>query len=139
MAKICLLTPGQPSIDPRLVKEADALHEAGHEVHVLCSHYVSWADEADRVLLGSRRWSCTYVGGDAKVASVPHFWTRLRHGLTRRAPGAWRWGGKLRQWALSRVLPELMYGASRIPGDLYIAHYTGGLVAAAAAARKNHS
>ena len=29
MSRICLLTPGQPSTNPRLVKEADALADAG--------------------------------------------------------------------------------------------------------------
>ena len=33
--KICLLTPGQPSTNPRLVKEADVLAEAGFDVHVV--------------------------------------------------------------------------------------------------------
>ena len=139
MARICLLTAGQPSVNPRLVKEADALHEAGHEVHVLCSHYVQWADEADRVLLGGRCWSCTYVGGDRKLAPARYFWTRLRHGLTRRAPRTWSLSGTIRQWALSRVLPELQTAALRIPADLYISHYPGALVAAAAAARRNNA
>ena len=39
MARICVLAPGQPSVDPRLVKEADALHEAGHEVQVALRTY----------------------------------------------------------------------------------------------------
>lgn len=32
MSRIYLLTPGQPSTDPRLVKEVDMLTEAGHDV-----------------------------------------------------------------------------------------------------------
>ena len=63
MAKICLMTPGQPSINPRLVKEADALAEAGHQVHVLCSHMVPWADAFDKRLLSTRNWTCSFVGG----------------------------------------------------------------------------
>jgi hypothetical protein len=56
MARICLLAPGQPSVDPRLVKEADALHEVGHEVQVVCAHYIDRADQADRQLLKNRAW-----------------------------------------------------------------------------------
>jgi len=137
MAKICLLTPGQPSINPRLVKEADALVEAGHEVHVLCSHYVAWADEADRALLSIRPWTCTYVGGDQE--SIRYLWTRLRHGVTRRALAAWNLSSIFRKWALCRVSPELLRAASDIGADLYIAHYSGALVAAAVAARRKHA
>jgi len=32
MSTVCLVTPGQPSTNPRLVKEADALAEAGYDV-----------------------------------------------------------------------------------------------------------
>ena len=139
MARICLLTPGQPSVDPRLVKEADALHEAGHEVQVLCAHMIPWADVADRELLQTRPWRCTYVGGDLKARSAEYWRTRLRHGLARRLPLAWPLSDRLRRYAVCRVLPELAGAAMRARADLYIAHYTGALVAAADAARANRA
>lgn len=129
------MTPGQPSINPRLVKEADALVEAGHEVHVLCSHTVSWADEADKRLLSTRRWTCSYVGG--QPGSLLYWWTRLRHGAIRRSSATWKAGDGLRDRALCRVTPELLVAASRCEADLYVAHYTGALAAAAPAAEKN--
>jgi glycosyltransferase involved in cell wall biosynthesis len=135
MARICLLAPGQPSIDPRLVKEADALHEAGHEVHVLCSHMIPWADAADRELLHARPWRCTYVGGDFNGRGTEYSRTRLRYGLARRLQLAWPLSDRLRRSAVCRVLPELAVAAKRTRADLYIAHYTGALVAAADAAR----
>jgi glycosyltransferase involved in cell wall biosynthesis len=139
MARICLLAPGQPSVDPRLVKEADALHEAGHEVYVLCSHFVRWADAADRELLQTRPWTCTYVGGDFNGRSTEYSRTRLRHGLARRLPLAWPLSDRLRRYAVCRVLPELASAAKRARADLYIAHYTGALVAASDAARANRA
>jgi hypothetical protein len=129
------MTPGQPSINPRLVKEADALVEAGHQIHVLCAHSVSWADEADKRLLSTRRWSCSYVGGEP--GSVLYLWTRLRHGALRRSSAAWNAGDGLRDRALCRVTPELLAAASRCEADLYVAHYTGALAAAVPAAKKN--
>ena len=33
--RICLVSPGHLSSNPRLVKEADALHEAGYAVRVV--------------------------------------------------------------------------------------------------------
>src|ERR1039457_4627538 len=135
MSRICLMTPGQPSINPRLVKEADTLVEAGHQVHVLCSHTVSWADEADKRLLSTRRWTCSYVGG--QPGSLLYWWTRLRHGALRRSFATWKAGDGLRDRALCRVTPELLVAASRCEADLYVAHYTGALAAAVPAAKKN--
>src|SRR5437588_12358341 len=128
MSRICLLAPGQPAIDPRLVKEADALYEAGHEVRVFCSHYIPWADAADQELLSARAWPCTYVGGDFNGHSREAARTRLRHGLARRLTVAWPLTKTLRQYALCRVLPELAAAACRAPADLYIAHCPGALV-----------
>lgn len=139
MARICLISPGQPSVDPRLVKEADALHEAGHEVQVLCSHMIPWADAADRELLQTRPWRCTYVGGDFHGRSTEYWRTRLRHALARRLPLAWPLSDRLRRYAVCRVLPELAGVARHTRADLYIAHYTGALVAAADAARANRT
>jgi glycosyltransferase involved in cell wall biosynthesis len=135
MAKICLMTPGQPSTNPRLVKEADTLQQAGHKVHVLCSHMIDWADEADKRLLASREWTCSYVGGERN--SWTYKWTRLRHGLVRRVPGAWHAGTWLGDRALTRVTPELLAAAEAYKADLYIAHYAGALAAAMRAAKKN--
>lgn len=134
MAKVCLLTPTQPSINPRLVKEADALTEAGHQVHVLCSHTVSWADDSDEILLRSRRWACSYVGGES--GSARYLWSRVRHGVARRFPQAWKLAPEWARGALSRVTPELQAAASELDCDLYIAHYVGALTAAGAAAKK---
>jgi glycosyltransferase involved in cell wall biosynthesis len=139
MAKICLMTPGQLSINPRLVKEADALVEAGHEVQVLCAHMIPWADAADTELLRTRAWTCTYVGGDSNGRSAEYCRTRLRHGLARRLSLAWPLSDRLRRSAVCRVEPELASAANRTRADLYIAHYTGALVAAADAARANRT
>lgn len=135
MAKVCLITPGQPSINPRLVKEADALLEAGHKVHVLCSHMVDWADDADKKLLATREWTCSYIGGERN--SWPYRWTRLRHGLVRKFPSIWDLGTKVGDDALARVTPELVVAAEAHKADLYIAHYVGALSAAARAAKKH--
>jgi len=37
-ARVCLVTTGQPACNPRLVKEADALAEAGFDVHVVAAY-----------------------------------------------------------------------------------------------------
>ena len=134
MANICLLTPTQPSANPRVVKEADALAEAGHHVHMLCGHSVLWADESDRSLLPGRKWTYSYVGG--KPGSVLHWWTRVRHGVIRRFPQLWRLSASWAHCALARIVPELQAAAFDFNADLYIAHYVGALAAAGVVAEK---
>jgi glycosyltransferase involved in cell wall biosynthesis len=134
MAKICLLTPTQPSLNPRIVKEADALAQVGHQVHVLCGHTVAWADDSDATLLRTRKWTCSYVGG--KPGSARHCWTRLRHGVVRRFPEIWKLNRTLARCALARITPELQAAALQSDADLYIAHYVGALVGAGVAAKR---
>ena len=55
MARICLVTPGHLSTNPRVVKEADALSESGHHVRVIAADYLRWARAADAEF-GSRHW-----------------------------------------------------------------------------------
>lgn len=134
MARICLLTPTQPSVNPRIVKEADALAEAGHQVHVLCGHTVAWADKSDSLLLQERNWTHSYVGG--APGSLGHWWTRARHGGIRRSAPTWKWSRNIACCALARITPELRAAALEIDADLYIAHYTGALAAAGEVARR---
>jgi hypothetical protein len=122
-----------------LVKEADALAEAGFDVTVICAFWADWARKTDRNLLASRSWSRTYVGGDPESAPIPYHWTKFRHGIARRLVG--RTGGFqfLECWAACRVLPELVNAARNTPADLYVAHNLGALPAAVAAARANEA
>jgi glycosyltransferase involved in cell wall biosynthesis len=79
------------------------------------------------------------VGGDFNAGSAEYWRTRLRHGLARRLPLAWPLSDRLRRYAVCRVMPELAGAAMRAKADLYIAHYTGALVAAAGGARANRA
>ena len=51
MKAAVLITTGQPSVNPRIVKEADALHAAGLSVKMLYCYWINWAFEADKKLL----------------------------------------------------------------------------------------
>ena len=108
--------------------------EAGHQVHVLCGHTVPWADDSDEILLRTRRWTCWDVGG--APGSARYWWTRLRHGVIRRFPQAWRLARECARWALSRITPDLQIAAFQFEADLYVAHYVGALTAAGAVAKK---
>lgn len=61
--KIHILTTGQPSTNPRLVKEANALAEAGFKVKVYYQFWTDWALETDKELLKNVPWEYELVGG----------------------------------------------------------------------------
>jgi len=134
--KVCLVTTGQPSTNPRLVKEADALVAAGFDVHVVAAYWTAWAIDADRRLLADKRWELTLV--DWRKASSPalHAISRIRHAAARRAAaaGARPWV-RFAEAALCRVGPELRAASLAWAADLYVAHNLGALPAARAAAR----
>jgi glycosyltransferase involved in cell wall biosynthesis len=122
--RVCLITPGQPSNNPRLVKEADALTEAGHQVHVVCTDSGLWPTKTDRELLAARQWTCEYVGGRPATEPLKHRWTRIRYGVARRIADTVPVAAPLLGTALlSRAAPEIAVAAERRSADLYIAHH----------------
>ena len=123
--KITLLTTGQPSTNPRLVKEADALAAAGYEVTVLYCYWADWATETDKKLLASRPWKAILVGGSPQNQPWRWYYTRLRKKLS-----------KSPERTLCRAFDELLALAVKTPADLYIAHNLGTLPVAALASQK---
>lgn len=140
MTHICLITSGQPSSNPRLVKEADVLTEQGHTVTVVATHWADWGDGADSALLASRAWKCHYVGGHPTSARARYLITRYRQGASRRAlsllPSVPLF---LSRSAVARAAIELRQRASSVSADLYVGHNLGALPAAVHAARVNHA
>lgn len=130
MLTVCLITPGPPSSNPRLVKEADALAEAGYDVRVLATAAADWTHEADKALLATRAWSCSYVGGHPDTDRPRYLWTRARHGVSRRSGRIATTLPLTSRWALGRVTPELARAARKMAADMYIAHNLGALPAA---------
>jgi glycosyltransferase involved in cell wall biosynthesis len=133
---VCLVTTGHPSTNPRLVKEADALTEAGYTVHVVVCKFAEWADRADR-RFSTRPWSVDWVRFGPMAGRWRDFALRLRRRLCREVvrrtgplPG-------LAGRAAHYVVPELTRAAQRRPADLYIAHNLAALPAAARAAEKH--
>lgn len=133
---ICLITTGQPSTNPRLVKEADALVEAGYRVHVIGAWCADWATGFDQDLLAARSWPFAWVDWRRTTAPALFWRVRLRHRTANWAldlPGtrsfAWR-------AALSPITPELIRAAAGVRANLYVAHNLGALPAALAAAKR---
>jgi hypothetical protein len=136
---VCLITIAQPSTNPRLVKEADALTKAGYNVQVICAHLSPWADPLDRQLLSSRSWQCRYIGGSRQHQQIQYILSRFRHGISRRLVEHVRYSTLLRWWAICRVGPELARAASATLCDLYIGHNLGALPAVVMAAERHNA
>jgi glycosyltransferase involved in cell wall biosynthesis len=134
--KILIITTGQPSLNPRMVKEADALTAAGHEVEVLYQYWNNWASEMDATLLKTKKWKATRIGGDPVTEKVSFHLTRIQHGFSRlffRQMGI----KTAATYAISRSSIPLLAKAKSIPADLYIGHNIGALGVAVIAAKHN--
>lgn len=133
--RICLITPGHLSTNPRLVKEADALAAAGYAVQTIAADYLRWARTADEEFV-LRPWSVV-----EKVRFGPlgprSLWLKqgLRLRLARQAVRAGFTNDALLTAAWHPAACELAAAAAKVEADLYIAHYPAALPAAAAAAR----
>lgn len=135
-ARICLVTTGHPSTNPRLVKEANALTAAGHVVRVVAAKFLRWADAADAEFAG-RPWAVSYVHFGEVAAGWERPYRRVRRAVARRAVSILGPRPGLTELALHYVVPELARMAAREPADLYIAHNLAALPAAFRAARRH--
>ena len=137
--KIVLITTGQPSCNPRIVKEADCFSTAGYEVLVLYSFFINWAQEKDESLLKNVLWNYKMVGGNNEENKLLYFFTRLRFKISRILN---RYiGNKLlvAERAEARAYDELLQEAKKIKADWYIGHNLGALSIAVRAAKHNNA
>jgi len=134
--RICIVTSAHLCNNPRVVKEADALSAAGHNVRVV--GYDRWPDfaELDRDMMSTRSWRWTPVCIRPQGATLATWLVRGTVGHV--ASRAYRRGvraGVVRDLAFNKYGPLLAAAAMREPADLVIAHYAHALPAAATAAR----
>jgi glycosyltransferase involved in cell wall biosynthesis len=137
MSRICIVTPGHLSTNPRVVKEADALSAAGHQVEVITGRFSAWSIEADRAF-DNRAWTRPAAASFGPIAPLG---LRLRQKAVRSAARALTGGGAGPNWAVAAALheasPDLAAAALRRPADLYIGHYDAALIAVSRAARRH--
>ena len=135
--KICLVTPLHLSYNPRVLKEADALHAAGHQVRVVAMNLEESKARLDQSLMAPRRWKLEMlnVRRDKPAGRLRWLKATLRQRLYQRIRALEKLPGGLDK-AYSRYVLELSRLAAREPADLVIAHVLPALPAAAAAARR---
>ena len=131
---VCLVTPGQPSTNPRLVKEADALVEAGASVHVVACKFQDWADEA---AFTDRPWTLHWLRFGEQALRWRDLYQRARRRLCHEVSRLVGAQPGLAERAFHYVIPELTRTTSRVPADLYIAHNLAALPPAHHASRRH--
>jgi glycosyltransferase involved in cell wall biosynthesis len=135
--RVCLISSIHPWVNPRLIKEADALAAAGHDVFVVTKAVDRWSDQRDALLLAGKPWTAHRVGLMRDDPSSRWRWlsTAVRAGLALRAYRAFG-AGRLAEEAYNRGFSHVLRAAIETHASFFIAHTQGALpVAARAAAR----
>lgn len=136
--KVCLISQMHPSGNPRLVKEADALADAGYTVEVIAPDYSSQWRAADEEFRG-RAWRIVarprFGPESPRTTRILELSRRLAAGMATRNLGLMH--PVIARAAWHPVAPALVTNAKSVKADLYIAHLVAALPAAAIAAGKH--
>lgn len=130
--RVCVVSPGNLASSPRTLKEADALHGAGYDVTAVVCDYTEELRDFDDAIAAKVPWTVVRVArprGERAISLAAMSLARIVVGAG--APVSTALAG----YALGGPVSTLRRAALAIPADLYIAHYTAGLVAAAPVAR----
>jgi glycosyltransferase involved in cell wall biosynthesis len=138
---ICLVGVTHLSNNPRLVREADALVEAGHDVRVVAPSFTEDMHWADLELAARGHWRLERF--DWRRQGPGGLWRSLyirgRRRLAFELHSAWKRSGRVGLLAYTAGLPELTRLAAAEPADWFIAHAHGALPIAARAAGRHHA
>jgi hypothetical protein len=130
---VCLITPGHVASTPRLVKNADALVNAGYRVHVVAGRIFRPAEALDSQIFSTARWQSTLVDGRAGAGvAARKLLRRLARQLIQWIPFA---SPRLAARAHHAEVTRLAATAAAVPASFYFGHGLAGLPGAAFAAR----
>ena len=133
---IVLITSGQPSANPRLVKEATALCKAGYDVKAIYVPISLWADKFDEQLfLNYPSIQFIKTGYHPQQSSLSYKYARVRRKILSVLSN--HVGDKINLVDYSTILfgQELLKEAKKHKADLYIAHNLGALPVAVKVAK----
>ena len=131
--RVCIVTPSPIGSNPRVVKEADALCEAGHDVTVVATRTHDRVESRDFALMRRTKWRLLRIDLRSRLQRWPG---RAMQVAARKAFGMLG-GRRLADRAFSNFTAVLSRAALQVPADLYIAHYPAALPAVATAARQH--
>jgi len=134
--RICIITPGNISSNPRTVKEAETLLEAGYDVKVICGDTAVNAKELDKTILDNAKWEYIKVNLGEDYS---YYLNRFKHKAAKIMSSIESLDFILAAWQLSPLIKALETAVLSEKSDLYIAHYLPALVVAEKAAKKYES
>lgn len=134
--RICSITPHQLLNNPRLVREADALAEAGHDVRVIAVKMLPDQSVRDDELVRGRPWRAQFINIERDSGRRAWLVTGARQKLAKEAWRRIRRGAFLAGLAYGRTFLETIRLATAEPADLVIAHTHPMLAAGLFAARR---
>lgn len=135
--RICLVTAGHISFQPRILREADALLAAGHDVRVVCRHTDHLLTGYDRELMRSRRWKLQPVELQRNGHSRRKWLVEATRART--FERLFQFGVRSERVAIGSYIRGLRAAvkiAGAEPADWFIAHTQAALPIAAAAAER---
>lgn len=135
--KVVILSAGQPSATPRLIKEAKTLYYTGFDVSVLYCPTSPWADIFDKKLFSDYpkiHW--IKVGYHSKHNIISYTLARVRRKVSELLFSIIGDKFRLAEYSLVLFNKELEKTTCSIKADLYIGHNIGTLSATVAAAKK---
>jgi glycosyltransferase involved in cell wall biosynthesis len=135
--RICLIGATHPCHNPRLVREADTLVEAGHQVRVVAPSYWDRLAAKDQRLLSTRSWRLQQVDF-CPTGLAGRGRSFLIRGRRRAARTCYSWlgGQRFAELAYTLAFCELKRLAAAEPADWFIAHTQAALPVAASAASR---
>lgn len=134
---IVIITTGQPSVNPRVVKEANALTSAGHQVIVLYCFWIGWAQKADKKIFEESKWSHKQVGGTPLNNKWIYWATRIQFKLVKTLNSLLGNVLGIAELSQARCYNQLLNAAKNIQADWYIGHNLGSLAIVVKAAKFN--
>ncbi len=137
MDRICLITPYHVSLQPRALREADTLYEAGYDVRVVCRQVDPILSQCDQRLMQRRKWRLQPV---SLCRQGPHrhawFIESVRSKVCQKLFDVGLRANKLAIRGYVRGLDRLTALAAKEPASWFIAHTQAALPVAAAAAQR---
>jgi glycosyltransferase involved in cell wall biosynthesis len=139
MKKLCLIGSGQPSRNPRLVRDANILAAAGYEVVVITPQIVQRTIAYDAEITKEAKWKYLSINiFQSRYNRIHWNYVRLRHFVSKLF-SSWLSNENIIGNSCDYFNVELSIMAAEVNADLYIAYQQITLPAAVWAARKVHS
>lgn len=129
---VCIVSPGNLASNPRVLKEADALHGAGYGVTAVVCNYSEALRGEDDAIAASVPWKVVRVKRAVEEGMAARAATLLAKILLSMGVPV---PAHVAACSARAPVTPLTRAARQIRADLYIAHYIAALPAAAAAAR----